>query len=117
MLVDLPQELMEQLLEVAEQRKVTVDVVLKDMLEKHLGVKQIDAKDQRSEIQATESEQLLDEVVDDSKQEYPPGSLARFAKLALEASFASKEPVDTSARSREILNSEFADYIDRRIRR
>ena len=113
MLVDLPQELVERLQEVAEQRKVTVDVLLVDMLQKHLSPNRNDAKEVISDIQTAKSEQSIDE----SEQEYPPGSLARFAQLALQASLASKEPVDTSARSREILNSEFADYIDRRVRR
>lgn len=49
-------------------------------------------------------------------KEYPPGSMGRLAQVAVKAGMASKKKVDTSARSREILNSEFADYIDRRIR-
>ena len=49
--------------------------------------------------------------------EYPPGSLARFAQVARQAGLSTREPVDTSARSREILETEFADYIDRRIRK
>lgn len=57
------------------------------------------------------------EVVDVLTKEYPPGSLARFAQVAIRAGMASKEPVDTSARSREILNAEFADFIDRRTRK
>jgi len=60
------------------------------------------------------SPEYLSELLE---KEYPPGSLARFAQVAIKAGVASKEKVDTSARSREILNSEFADFIDRRIRR
>lgn len=42
---------------------------------------------------------------------------ADFARNAEAAGLASPEPVDTSARSREILNSEFADYLKRRANR
>ena len=42
---------------------------------------------------------------------------ADFARNAKAAGLASPEPVDTSARSREILNTEFADYLKRRTSR
>ncbi|MCE2473757.1 MAG: hypothetical protein J4G18_18015 [Anaerolineae bacterium] len=42
---------------------------------------------------------------------------ADFARNAKAAGLASPEPVDTSARSREILNTEFADYLIRRANR
>jgi hypothetical protein len=45
----------------------------------------------------------------------PAGSLAEMAQNALEANLASEYPVDTSDRSREILNTEFADYLKRRM--
>lgn len=54
------------------------------------------------------------ELVETLETEYPPGSLARFAQLALKAGMASKERVDTSAHSREILNTEYADYLKKR---
>ena len=45
----------------------------------------------------------------------PPGSLAALAENARKANLGalSGKQVDTSARSREILNAEFADYITR----
>ena len=54
------------------------------------------------------------EVVDVLTKEYPPGSLARFAQVAIKAGMASKQRVDTAANSREILNTEYADYLKRR---
>ncbi len=42
---------------------------------------------------------------------------AEFARNAKAAGLASPEPVDTSERSREILNTEFADYLIRRANR
>ena len=41
---------------------------------------------------------------------------ADFARNAKAAGLASPEPVDTSERSREILNTEFADYLKRRVK-
>ena len=45
-----------------------------------------------------------------------PATLADLARSAREANLASDEVVDTAARSREILNAEFANWVDRRIR-
>lgn len=50
-----------------------------------------------------------------SYQEAPPGSLAELAQNAREANLASAGEVDTAARSREILNTEYADYLKRRM--
>jgi DNA polymerase III delta prime subunit len=43
------------------------------------------------------------------------GSLAMLARSAVEANIQSDHVVDTSTRSREILRTEFADYLKRRI--
>ena len=48
--------------------------------------------------------------------ESPPGSLAEMAQNAREAGLASRQPVDTAEHSREILNSEYADYLKRRMK-
>ena len=42
------------------------------------------------------------------------GSLADMAQNARQAGLASTQPVDTAARSREILNAEYADDLKRR---
>jgi hypothetical protein len=44
-----------------------------------------------------------------------PGTSAALLKYALEAGIASEHPVDTSDRSREILQAEFGDYLRRRL--
>lgn len=41
-------------------------------------------------------------------------TLAEFAKMAKEARLRSTEPLDTAERSREILNTEYADYLNQR---
>ena len=47
----------------------------------------------------------------------PRATTADFAQNALAAGLSSPHPVDTAARSREILNTEFADYLKRRANR
>jgi hypothetical protein len=42
-------------------------------------------------------------------------TLADLAQNALEAGIASQHPVDTAANSREILKSEYAEYLKRRL--
>ncbi len=117
MIMDIPQELVERLQDVAQRRGTTVDKLLSELISEHLPTTGIDASDHVSATSTPECKKPLSKVQDEYKFKYPPGTLARFAEVALQAGLASKEPVDTSARSREILNAEFADYIDRRIRR
>lgn len=51
-------------------------------------------------------------IVEDEPQ---PGTFAALAAAARRANLSSPEPVDTSERSREILNTEYADYLKRRM--
>jgi predicted DNA-binding protein len=57
---------------------------------------------------------LLRTLLDRYTSEIPPGSLAEMAQNAREAGLASDECVDTAERSREILNTEYVDYLKRR---
>ena len=57
------------------------------------------------------------EYADNREREYLPGSLGRFAQEALKAGATLEQAVDSSHRSRDILDAEYADYSDRRIRR
>ena len=57
---------------------------------------------------------LLRTLLDRYASEIAPGSLAEMAQNAREAGLASDERVDTAGRSREILNTEYADYLKRR---
>jgi hypothetical protein len=41
----------------------------------------------------------------------PPGSLAELAENARQAGLSTPYPVDTAERSREILKTEYADYL------
>ncbi|MCY4536851.1 MAG: hypothetical protein OXE52_01330 [Chloroflexi bacterium] len=117
MMIDIPQELVEQLQDAAKRRGMTVETLLGELLSEHAPATVMFMSGHSSAMSAAEGEGPPSEVQDEYKFKYPPGTLARFAEVARQAGLASKEPVDTSARSREILNAEFADYIDRRIRR
>jgi predicted DNA-binding protein len=57
---------------------------------------------------------LLRTLLDRYVSEIPPGSLAEMAQNAREAGLASDEVVETAERSREILNTEYVDYLKRR---
>ena len=60
---------------------------------------------------------FLQELLDSAAPDKPWATLADLARNAKAAGLASPHPVHTSARSREILNTEYADYIKRRLDR
>ena len=117
MMVEIPDELAQWLLKAAKERGISI----KDLLAEFLAEKQtaacIEASADDKEVPEVESAAVIEELRDELAREYPPRSLGRFAQLALKSGLASEEFVDTSARSREILTAEFANHIDRRIRR
>ena len=89
MTIDIPEDIALRLEKLAKQNDAEVADLLRDLLERY----------------ANESET-------DDKQWATLADLARHAK---ELNMASPEPVDTAGRSREILNTEFADYLQSRI--
>ena len=58
---------------------------------------------------------LLEQLVKRYTPEKKWATLADLARNAKEAGMASPEPVDTAGRSREILNTEYVDYLKSRI--
>ena len=84
MKIDISDELGLRLRELAEERNLSVEELLRAMLDRY-----------------------------DIKRD--GATLADLARVALEANLSSEHPVDTSARSREILNTEYADYLKRRL--
>lgn len=56
-------------------------------------------------------ESMLEKYGEPDAEEALPGSLALLAQKAIEADIRSGKPVDTAARSREILHNEYADYL------
>jgi len=67
----------------------------------------------------TTPEQFVEQLVDqheEQQNEPAPGTFAALAKSAVEANIgADGPPIDTAERSREILRTEFADYLKSRI--
>lgn len=88
MTIDIPEDVALRLERLAEQRDTDLGELLRDMIERY-------AKDQ---------------TADDK----PWATLADLARNAKEAGLASPHPVNTAGRSREILNTEYVDYLKRR---
>ena len=84
MTIDIPEEITQQLEQLAAQHDVEVLVLL---------------------------EQLVKRYTPEQKW----ATLADLARHAKEFNMASPEPVDTAGRSREILNTEYADHLKSRI--
>ncbi|MCY3864862.1 MAG: ribbon-helix-helix protein, CopG family [Chloroflexi bacterium] len=91
MTIDIPEDLALRLEELAKRNDADVGDLLRDLLARY--------EDERAAKQ----------------KRWATG--ADFARNAKAAGLASPEPLDTSARSREILNTEFADYLKRRSNR
>ena len=84
MMIDIPEEIIRQLEQLAERHDVEVVVLL---------------------------EQLIKRYTPEKKW----ATLADLARNAKEANMASPEPVNTAERSREILNTEYVDYLKSRV--
>ena len=91
MTIDIPADIARRLEALAERDNLEIEDLLRDMLERF-------------------------EEEDDAKGRRRP-TTADFARNARAAGLSSAHPVDTSERSREILNAEFADYLKRRANR
>ena len=116
-MVEIPDEHAQWLLESAKERGISIKNMLAELLAEKQTAASIAAADDGAEVPGVEPAAVIGELRDELAQEYPPGSLGQFAQLALKSGLASEDFVDTSARSREILTAEFANHIDRRIRR
>ncbi|MCY4071327.1 MAG: hypothetical protein OXG60_08500 [Chloroflexi bacterium] len=88
MTIDIPEDVALRLEQLAEQHDTDLGDLLRDMIERY-------AKERPT---------------DDKRW----ATLADLARNAKEAGLASPHPVNTAARSREILNTEYVDYLKRR---
>ena len=122
MMIEVPDEVGEQLREMAKARGISVGFMVEVLLIRD----QMAAKRNREEnaelfrrtaekAKADEEELRKCKLKPGDEGWPPPGSLAELALLARRANLGalSRKKVDTAARSREILNAEFADYITR----
>ena len=91
MIIDIPDDIALRLQELAKLNDADVSDLLRDMLARYA-----DERDGNKKRRAT---------------------TADFARNALAAGLSSPHPVDTAERSREILYSEFADYLKRHANR
>ncbi len=89
MIITIPEDLAQRLQELARLHDADIGDLLRDLLERH-------ADERKSE-------------------EKPWATLADMARHAKALNMASPAPVDTAGRSRELLNTEFVDYLQRRI--
>ncbi|MCY4540103.1 MAG: ribbon-helix-helix protein, CopG family [Chloroflexi bacterium] len=88
MTIDIPEDVAQRLEQLAEKHDTDLGDLLRDMIERY--AKERTANDK------------------------PWATLADLARNAEEAGLASPHSVNTAARSREILNAEYADYLKRR---
>ena len=89
MTIDIPEDVALRLEQLAEQRDTDLGDLLRDMIERYAEERAADDK--------------------------PWATLADLARHAKKMNMASPEPVNTAKRSREILNTEYADYLKSRI--
>ena len=122
MLIEVPDEVAARLQKMADDRGLTlgemVDIlIIRDQIAAKRNRKEnAELFRQTEEKAAAEAEARRKSDLKPGDEGWPPpGSLAALAENARKANLGalSKKKVDTSARSREILNAEFADYITR----
>lgn len=94
MILDIPEDISLQLAEMAQRQNEEIDELLRNMIKRYV----------------TEGN-TADGSVESDRRYATWGDLL---KSAHEAGLASPEPVDTAARSREILQTEYADYLVKR---
>ena len=71
--------------------------------------------EQLAEQQDADMSDLLRDMIERYAADKQWATLADMARHAKELNMASPEPVNTAERSREILNTEYADYLKSRI--
>lgn len=122
MIIEVPDEVAARLQEMAEARGLSVGemvdiLIIRDHIaaernrRENAGLYRQTEEKARAEAEARRKCDLKP----GDKGWPPPGSLAALAENARKANLGAlgSKKVDTSARSREILNAEFADYITR----
>lgn len=91
MTIEIPEDVARRLDELAKQNDADIGDLLRDLLASYEN--------------------------DGNADQKPWATLADLARHAKKMNMASPEPVNTAERSREILNAEFADYLNSRIDR
>ena len=122
MKIEVPDEVAARLQEMAEARRITVGRMVEILLIRDHNAIQRNRRENAelyrltAEKAAAEAEARAKCDLKPGDEGWPPlGSLAELAENARKANLGalSKNKVDTSSRTKEILNAEFADYISR----
>ena len=122
MLIEVPDEVAARLQKMADDRGITVGQMVDVLIIRdHIAAKR--NRRENAELFRQTEEKARAEAESRRKCDLkpgdegwpPPGSLAALAENARKANLGAlgSKKVDTSVRSREILNAEFADYITR----
>ena len=122
MMIDVPDNVGARLQEMAKARGITVGFMVEILLIRdendsaRIRREYADKSRRTAEKAAAEAEAQRKCTLKPGDEGWPPpGSLAELAELARRANLGSNSKVktDTSSRTKEILNAEFADHISR----
>ena len=122
MLIEVPDEVAARLQKMADDRRLTVGEMVDILIIRDHIAAERNRRENAELFRQTEEKAAAEEearrkcdLKPGDEGWPPPGSLAELAQLARKANLGAlnKKTVDTSARSREVLNEEFADYITR----
>ena len=116
-MLDIPNELLARLHEVADKRGMSIEKLLNEFVRQQQSASDIDFGHRSAKTEEAESAKSMSKTTDRKRTGVSAGFACQICPAGAQVRRASKEKVDTSARSREILNNEFADYVDRRIRK
>ena len=124
MTIDIPEDIALRLEALAKQNDADIGELLRELLARYeaeceTGDKRwatlADMARHAKELNMASAEPADTAGRDDKEKRR--ATTADFARNAKAAGLSSPHPVDTSERSREILNTEFADYLKRRVNR
>ena len=93
MMVEIPDEHAQWLLESAKERGISIKNLLAEMLAEKQNAACIEASADDKEVPEVESAAVIEELRDELARKHPPGSLGRFAQLALKSGMASRNPL------------------------
>lgn len=136
MKIEVSEEVALHLEQLAEERELTIEELISEMLDRYdvklrkgVTLAEMAANAAKAKVSSVEPEGACppylarlaiergispEDLSELLEQEYPPGSMGRLAQVAINAGMASNKKVDTAERSREILNTEYADYLKKR---
>ncbi len=98
MMVEIPDELDQWLLESANQRGISIKHLLTELLLEKQTAACSEASEEGTEVPGVEPAAAIEELHNELARDYPAGSLGRFAQLALKSGLASEESEEMRGR-------------------